>query len=165
MTHPSEANSTVEKAVQEFSDGGLYCSEAILKAFNDDYDLGLTKEWYKIATAFGVGLGGSKCCCGCVTGSAIVLSLVTGRNTAEESEDPAFTVANQLHDRFKQQFGATCCRVLTLKVEWLSPGHIAQCAVYVRGAAEITRAILENQLQRNPKLAPAAVSNQSPART
>lgn len=156
MTHPSEANSTVEKAVQEFCDGGLYCSEAILKAFNDDYDLGLTKEWYKIATAFGVGLGGSKCCCGCVTGSAIVLSLVTGRNTAEEPEGPAFTVANQLHDRFKQQFGATCCRVLTRKVEWLSPEHIEQCAVYVRGAAEITKAILEKQLHRHPTTATAA---------
>lgn len=150
MTHPLETDSTVEKAVHEFCDGGLYCSEAILQAFNDDYDLGLTKEWYKIATAFGVGLGGSKCCCGCVTGSAIVLSLVTGRNTAEEPEDPAFSVASQLHDTFKEKFGATCCRVLTRKVDWLSPEHIAQCAVYVRGAAEITKAILEKQLQRRP---------------
>lgn len=158
MINSAEANSTVEKAVKEFCDGSLYCSEAILKAFNDDYDLGLTKEWYKIATAFGVGLGGSKCCCGCVTGSAIILSLVTGRNTADEPEGPAFTVANQLHDRFKQQFGATCCRVLTRKVEWLSPEHIEQCAVYVRGAAEITKAILEKQLHRRPKLAPAAAT-------
>lgn len=147
---------TVDKAVQEFTDGGLYCSEAILKAFSDDYDLGLTKEWYKIATAFGVGLGGSKCCCGCVTGSAIVLSLVAGRNTAEESEDPAFTIANQLHNEFKEQFGATCCRVLTRKVEWLSPEHIGQCAVYVRGAAEITKEILENQLHKRTKFTPIA---------
>lgn len=44
MTNPTETNKTVEKAVQEFCDGGLYCSEAILKAFNDDYNLGLTKE-------------------------------------------------------------------------------------------------------------------------
>ncbi|MBP2653401.1 MAG: hypothetical protein H6Q73_970 [Firmicutes bacterium] len=140
----------IEHAVEEFTKGGLYCSEAILKAFSESYDLGLTPELYKIATAFGVGLGGAKCCCGCVTGSAIVLSLVTGRNTAVESEDLAFSVSSQLHDEFKKRFKATCCRVLTSKVEWLSPEHLEQCACYVRGAAEITTDILKTKLNKNP---------------
>lgn len=36
---------------------GLYCSEAILRGFNEAYDLGFPPEQYKIATAFGSGLG------------------------------------------------------------------------------------------------------------
>lgn len=149
----SHKKNTVEKAVNEFTDGGLYCSEAILKAFNEDYDLRLTPEWYKIATGFAVGLGGAKCCCGCLTGSTIVLSLVAGRNTAQESETPVFNLSSQLHDEFKHRFGATCCRVLTNKVKkWHSPEHIQQCATYVRGASEITKALLEAHLNKSQKI-------------
>jgi len=138
---------SAKRAVEEFL-GGLHCSEAILKVFNECYTLGLPPDLYKIATALGQGLGGAKCCCGSLTGSALVLSLVAGRNTAEESDELACSVAKELHDEFKKRFKATCCRALTGKVEWGSEEHYSQCSDYVRGAAEITAALLEQRLNR-----------------
>lgn len=135
----------VEDSVAYFRDG-LYCSEAILKAFNEHYQLGLTDEFLKIATGFGAGLGASKCCCGSLTGGVMVLSLVTGRASKEESEAPTFDAVNKLHDHFKKTFGATCCRVLTKPVEWGAPEHHEYCVRFVRGAAGMTESILKENL-------------------
>lgn len=140
----------VEDSVEYFRNG-LYCSEAILKAFNEHYKLGLTDEFLKIATGFGAGLGASKCCCGSLTGGVMVLSLVTGRSSKEESETQAFDVVNALHDRFKKTFGATCCRVLTKPVEWGTPEHHEYCVRFVRGASEMTEDILRENLAKIKK--------------
>lgn len=141
---------SVEDSVHYFKNG-LYCSEAILKAFNEHYDLGLAPETLKIATGFGAGLGASKCCCGSLTGGAMVLSLVAGRSTADESETPAFEAVSALHDKFKQEFGATCCRALTKPVEWGAPEHHEYCVQFVSRAAELTDNYLRENLKKNPK--------------
>lgn len=140
-----ETSGVVEKAINYFKDG-LYCSEAILKAFNENYRLGLPEAALKMATGFGAGLGASKCCCGSVTSGVMVLSLVTGRSSKEESEKPAFDAVNTLHDCFKKTFGSTCCRVLTKPVEWGAPEHHEYCVRFVRGAAEMTESILKEKL-------------------
>ncbi len=139
----------VEDSAAYFKNG-FYCSEAILKAFNEHYNLGLPQEFLKIATGFGAGIGASKCCCGSLTGGVMVLSLVAGRTKPEESETPAFDAAGTLHDRFKEAFGATCCRALTKHVEWGSPEHHEYCVRFVRGAAELTEAILRENLGKHP---------------
>jgi C_GCAxxG_C_C family probable redox protein len=123
----------------------LYCSEAILKAFNEHYVLGVPDQFLKIATSFGAGLGASKCCCGALTGGILVLSLITGRNSPDEPEGPAFTAASALHDEFKHRYTAACCRVLTRLVPWGSPEHHRYCQQFVYGAAEITAAILADK--------------------
>lgn len=140
---------SVEDSVNFFKNG-LYCSEAILKAFNGHYNLGLSPEVLKIATGFGAGLGASKCCCGSLTGGVMVLSLVAGRSTADESETPAFEAVKELHDRFKKTFGATCCRALTKPVEWGAPEHHEYCIQFVRGASELTDEILRNNFKVSP---------------
>lgn len=71
--------STCEDDSVEYFKGGLYCSEALLKAFDEHYDLGFTPEFRKIATSFGAGIGAAKCACGCLTGGVMMLSLVAGR--------------------------------------------------------------------------------------
>lgn len=135
----------VAAASVDYFKNKLYCSEAILKAFNEHYDLNLSAETLKIATSFGAGLGASKCCCGSLTGGVLVLSLVSGRSSAAEPEGPAFQAAATLHDAFKTRFKATCCRVLTKPVEWGAPEHHRYCEQFVYGAAEITAQILAEQ--------------------
>lgn len=132
---------TISKSIRYF-ENGLYCSEALLKAFNEEYKLGLPKKYLKIATGFGAGLGAAKCCCGCLTGGVMVLSLVKGRNTAEESEDPAFELVSSLHDQFKKEYKFTCCRALTKKVEWGSEEHVAYCSKIVGRTAELISDLL-----------------------
>jgi C_GCAxxG_C_C family probable redox protein len=141
-----EDQNLVEDAVNYFRDG-LYCSEAILHAFNGHYELGISDDILKIATGFGVGLGGSKCSCGSLTGGVMVLSLVFGRSGADQSDAAAVSAVAELYSKFKKEFGASCCRVLTKPVVWGSPEHHKYCERYVRSAVELTDAILRNRLQ------------------
>lgn len=141
---PEMVKNLAEEAVNEFTNG-LYCSEAILQVFNKGYNLGLDEVALKIATGFGVGLGGSKCCCGSLTGAAMVLSVLKGRTSKEEGVEELFALTNLLHDRFRERYKATCCRVLTKNVEWGTPAHHKYCEQFVRGAAEILEEILKNR--------------------
>ncbi len=125
---------------------GLYCSEAILKAFNEHYRLGMPPELIRISTGFGAGLGASKCACGSVTGAAMVLSLIAGRSQSAESEELVFQTTAMLHDRFKARYKAICCRVLTRNVVWGSAEHKALCDRYVWDAAAIIDQIIKEHL-------------------
>lgn len=135
----------VEESVRLFV-GGLYCSEAILRAFNEEYALGLDPAAYTIATAFGAGIGASKCACGAVTGGVLALSLALGRTSPDESEAAAFETSAELHDRWRAEEGVLCCRVLTKDVEWGSAEHGALCTEKVRLAARLTDEILARAL-------------------
>jgi cysteine synthase A len=126
---------------------GLYCSEAILRAFNEIYQLGFPEDQYKISTAFGSGLGESGCSCGAVTGAAMVLSLIAGRNHNYESERVSFTAVNKLHDSFRTAHKALCCRILTKDFEWNSAEHKKNCEKLVQDAAEIAEAIIQEDLR------------------
>lgn len=131
----------VEDSIKHFRNG-LYCSEAILKAFNDHYHMGLSADVLKVATGFGAGFGGAKCSCGALTGGILVLSLAAGRIHPEESEQDVFEAVAHLHQEFKSCFKATCCRVLTRQIEWGSPEHHQHCERFVKQAAETTADIL-----------------------
>lgn len=130
------------KAVELFK-GGLFCSEAILQVFNEYLELGLNDAGIKMATGFGAGLGASKCSCGSLTGAVLVLSAIKGRTGTAESVDEVFKLTQELHDRFKQKYKATCCRVLTKPVEWGATEHHQYCEQFVYGAVEILTDILE----------------------
>ena len=125
---------------------GLYCSEAILRAFNEVYNLGLPDHLYKIATGFGSGLGESGCVCGAATSGVMVLGLVAGRNKAYESERMVYLAVNELHRRFKENTKALCCRVLTKNVKWNSAEHKITCEQYVIEAARLTDEIINKNL-------------------
>lgn len=132
----------VEGSVEYFR-GGLYCSEAILRAFNESRGLGLAESAYRIATPLGVGMGTAKCSCGAVTGGLLVLGLAHGRDGVDESEEPAFALAKKLHDRFRARYKVICCRGLTRRLPWGEPAHHEKCQEYVRFAAETVLSLLD----------------------
>ncbi|MFL0195740.1 C-GCAxxG-C-C family (seleno)protein [Clostridium sp. WILCCON 0269] len=138
-----QVNEKVSKVALDYFKNGLYCSEAILKAFNEVYNLKLSEKALKMATGFGTGLGNSKCCCGCITGSVLVTSCILGRTEKSESENPAFEASKEIHDKFKEKFKYTCCRALTKSVEWGKPEHHKNCEKYVVYASEVTENILK----------------------
>jgi C_GCAxxG_C_C family probable redox protein len=125
-----------------FFRNGLYCSEAILKSFKKNGYINAGDEVLNIATSFGVGIGASKCCCGSLTGGVLVLSFLFGRNAPEISDKNAMDTSARLYEEFKNEFGASCCKVLTRSVEWGTPGHHKFCEKYVKRAVEITYNIL-----------------------
>ncbi len=141
----SEFSPAVSLSLRYFRNG-LYCSEAVLRAFNEVYRLGLEESSYKIATGFGSGLGESGCACGAVTGGVMALGLIAGRNKPYESERMVYLAVNELHKRFKEQSKAICCRVLTKNVKWNSAEHKITCENYVIEAARITDEIINSNL-------------------
>ena len=145
----SEAENGAAPAVElslKYFRNGLYCSEAVVKAFNEVYKLGLEEHTRKMATGFGLGLGEAGCACGAVTGAVAVLGLIAGRSRAYESERIAHLAAKQLHDRFKAKHKAICCRVLTKSVDWGSAQHKVLCEQYVIDASSVMDEIIKTQL-------------------
>jgi C_GCAxxG_C_C family probable redox protein len=127
----------------DFFRNGLYCSEAIFKSFRKNGILDIPEEVLKIATGFGVGIGASKCCCGSLTGGVLVLSVLLGRTNPGESDKLAMESSAKLYGKFKDEFGASCCKVLTRPVEWGAPEHHVYCERFVKKVAEDTYGILE----------------------
>lgn len=124
---------------------GLYCSEAILQAYNEHLNLGLNETALRMASGFAAGLGAAKCTCGSLTGAVLVLGALKGRVNNSESEKEVFELTKELHDRFKEKFKATCCRVLTRDVEWGTPEHHEFCDRFVFGAVEILETVLNSK--------------------
>lgn len=146
LSEPSTDLSPAAALSLRYFRNGLYCSEAILRAFNEIYSLGMPENLYKIATGFGSGLGESGCTCGAISSSVMILGLVAGRNKTYESERMVYLATNELHKRFKEKHKAICCRVLTKNVEWNSAEHKIVCEDYVLNAAKLTDEIINKRL-------------------
>jgi len=140
-------SSCINKAVAYFK-SGFNCTEAILKAFNEHYRLGLNEDFLKVATGFGAGIGASKDICGSLTGGVLVLSLVAGRTTAEEPLETVYAAVGALYERFKKVFGSTNCGELTKPIEWGSPNHIDHCIQFVTETSKIIEDILAKNLHK-----------------
>lgn len=138
--------SPVVQLTIDYYNGGFYCSEALLRAFNEVYKLGFPEDHLKIASGFGSGLGGSGCSCGTITSGAIVLGIIVGRNRKTDSEVVIHQASKKLHDRFRQANKVACCRILTRGVEWKSKEHKELCSKYIIDTAEILEDILLTDL-------------------
>jgi len=146
--HEKEISKAAELSIKYFRNG-LYCSESILRAFNEIYMLGLPEDAYKISTGFGSGLSGSGCVCGTVTGATMVFGLAAGRNKSYESENIVYSAVKKLHDRFRDEHKALCCRVLTKNVKWGSARHNKQCESFILDVAMWTEEILRTDLREH----------------
>lgn len=127
------------------------CADAILLAFNDAFDGGLTEQQIVgLTSGMSMGQGESGCLCGAVGGGALVLGLFLGQDGAHRNSAKVRTAVNELHQRFRFAHKSTCCRVLTSKVKNDEAAHFEQCARYTGEAAGMVADIL---LDRRAELA------------
>lgn len=117
---------------------GYSCSESIAKAA---VELGLAPESFvSIATSFSGGMS-SKCLCGAVAGSQMVLGLLHGKN----QDNTARTLAKEFYESFTKIHKVTCCKVLTKDFkDFHSPERKNHCVNMVYDCATI----LDNMLER-----------------
>lgn len=115
---------------------GLNCSESIVQAFNEMLNNPLNPESLKMASGFGGGLGHAGCMCGALTGSAMIIGLLTGRVDPGQDREPIYDLARDFHNRFESQFGGTCCRVLNPH-EFDSYEHLRHCLKLTGGTAKL----------------------------
>ncbi|MGE5391030.1 MAG: C-GCAxxG-C-C family protein [Deltaproteobacteria bacterium] len=95
------------RIVKEQMKSGKNCCQAVIIAASQAFDISVQPDTMAAASMFGGGMG-SGCSCGALTGM-IMASGVFEQYTAHPLGGK---LAQELHDQFKQQFGATCCRVI-----------------------------------------------------
>jgi C_GCAxxG_C_C family probable redox protein len=136
-----------KKAEEYYRCGEFYCSEAIVKTIKDEFELELPDQVIAMASGFPVGIGGSGCTCGALTGGIMALGMFFGRtNAGDPAVNKIMSLSKELHDIFKSRHKSTCCRVLTKGMEMGSKEHMEQC-VYFTGeiAAETAKIILRER--------------------
>jgi len=115
----------------EYFKQGYSCSEAIAKCAQE---LGLAgDEFVSIATSFSGGMS-SRCLCGAVAGSQMVLGLLHGKN----KDNCARSLAKEFYERFCKIHKVTCCKVLSgMYKDFHSPERKAHCVQMVLDSAKI----------------------------
>lgn len=139
-----------EKAELYYSNGDFYCSEAIVKTIKDEFNVDISDRIIAMASGFPVGIGGSGCTCGALTGGVMALGLIFGRDT---EKDPAVNhtmqLSKELHDDFQKTYKSTCCRVLTRGMTLGSAIHMKQCVAITGEIAKKTATIIIRELNKN----------------
>ena len=130
----------------------LCCSESILYVLNEAFGGGLPPETaVRLGSGFCHGMGGAGCACGALAGSEAVLGLFLSPSQPGGPRKKDFeALCREMHDLFKERFGATCCRVL-LKRRKEKKG--ASCQELTGGGAALATTLL---LRFKPELAARA---------
>lgn len=114
------------------------CAEAMLRAANEAYDLGLGEQALRVASPFGGGMGyeGS---CGALTGGLMALGVLRG--TAVAHQDPELgRLRDEFVQRFRERFGSVSCN--EIKPVHRTPERGCSSAVEI--AAEILEELLSD---------------------
>ncbi|MCK8825510.1 C-GCAxxG-C-C family protein [Fuchsiella alkaliacetigena] len=111
-----------------FRNQGFLCSEAILITINELLGKEFSSQVVKLASGFPKGLGNSGCLCGAVSGGVMALGFKYGRTEPGAAMPKSLPNSAALHDYIQDEYGSTCCRVLTSSfVEFDSPERIEHC--------------------------------------
>ena len=140
-----------EDAEDVFRQGGLLCSEAIVHSIRENIAPEMPAAFVSSASGFPIGVGGSQCMCGAVTGGVICLGYFFGRVQPTTPTDPkslkCIELAYELQDNFKKSHNVNCCHVHLSNIETGSDEHVAQCAVFTGEMAAKTAEIVARELK------------------
>jgi C_GCAxxG_C_C family probable redox protein len=126
----------ISDSAGDYHNRGFNCAESIFLAFREIAAPDLSEDMVRIATPFGGGIGRSGCVCGALSGAVIILGAARGRTTPETPRKESYELSNEFHNRFKSEFGATCCRVL-VKDKFGSKEQGERCYQIITGSAEL----------------------------
>ncbi|AZO94723.1 C-GCAxxG-C-C family protein [Halocella sp. SP3-1] len=118
-----------KKAEDYFRKGNFFCSESVLTTVNELLGEEVSPEIVKLASGFPIGIGKSKCLCGAVSGGVMALGLKYGRTKpGAPMPENCFPASADLHGYIKEEYGSTCCRVLTKDfADFSSPERASHC--------------------------------------
>jgi C_GCAxxG_C_C family probable redox protein len=140
-----------DRAANLFDVHRLCCSESVIVMLNKGFGGGLANEAaLQLGAGFCQGMGGAGCTCGALSGAVAGLGLFLGPHGPAGFRKKKFQgVVREMHDRFRERFRATCCRVLSKKVKHDDKAHRANCLELTRGGAEMAVRLL---LEARPEL-------------
>lgn len=139
-----------QQAEHLFKTRQYHCAEAVLLALNRGFRGGLPEpRAVALASGLPIGVGGSGCMCGALSGAILGLGLLLGGEHPHRNRASVRRASAVLHDRFKALHGSTCCRVLTRKAEKAGRARFDRCAAFTGDGAEITARLA---LEQRPEL-------------
>mgnify|MGYP001169817385 FL=1 len=151
MNEVNELNGINEELIAEaqtragnYYRNGYNCAEALFLTFREYIAPDLNEDLVRLVTPLGRGLGGSGCSCGALTGGVVILGAVKGRTSPDQSRDTAYDYANEFHNRFKKEFGSTCCRVLN-KLDFSDPSRGRICLKIIGKTAALLMRMLQER--------------------
>ncbi|HBG04992.1 MAG: hypothetical protein A2075_15070 [Geobacteraceae bacterium GWC2_58_44] len=101
------AQQVASEAERLYRSGKMHCAEAVLAAVKEHFAPTLPDNVVRLAAGFGGG-SGAGCICGAVSGGTMALGLVV-----EGDKKAVAAMTRELHQWFKKEYGATCCKILT----------------------------------------------------
>jgi C_GCAxxG_C_C family probable redox protein len=136
-----------EEAEELYRSGKFFCSEAIVYTVRKYIDPDMPLNTIAMASGFPVGMGGSQCVCGAVSGGVMCLGHFFGRTEASnEKVKKAMALSKELHNYFQSAHKVLCCRILTQGMELGSSVHMKQCISFTGEIAVKTAEIIAREL-------------------
>ena len=93
---------------RELFESGYYCAEAVLKTVAERHAI-VSALIPGIATGFCGGMARSGGPCGAVTGAAMALGIVLGRDGPEQSVRQSYDAVRAMMREFEKRYGSTNC--------------------------------------------------------
>lgn len=142
MTKEQLIEAVKEEAEGYFRRGEFFCSEAVVQTINHLLGKPYDDNIVKMASGFPSGMG-SGCVCGAVSGGQMALGMAYGRVHGEPMNEKMFPMAKALHDYIKEEYGSTCCRVITR--QWAGDERKQHCITITgKVAAWIAEKLIED---------------------
>jgi len=136
------------EAEELYRKGQFFCSEAIVYAIKENFELDMPDEMVAMASGFPVGIGRSKCVCGAVSGGVMTLGYFLGRTKPGDSKVArTLELANELQESFKNNHKVLCCKILTHGMNMAAGEHKEQCIAFTGEIAEKTAEIVVRELR------------------
>lgn len=105
-----------------YIEDGYSCSEAVI-LYLKSKGKEIPDALFHAVSGLRAGIGGR----GCVCGSLIAAVMALGYLDSGKNKDHIHKLSADLHDKFKDQFKSTCCRVLTRKFDFKSRERKEYC--------------------------------------
>ena len=141
-------NQIKEEAAQLYLNGDYFCSEAIVSVIRKYFDPNMPECAIAMASGYPVGIGGSMCTCGAVSGGVLALGYFFGRVAPKDKKiKHAMALAKELHDYFQSKYKVLCCKVHCHGMKLGSKQHMQQCAMYTGDIAAKTAEIIARELK------------------
>jgi len=102
----NNAEKVAEEAEGYYRSGEMNCAEAVLAAVMSNYMPAAGEEVIRLAAGFGGG-SGAGCICGAVVGGTMAFGLIFADDRKRVQR-----MTKELHRWFKDEYGATCCKVI-----------------------------------------------------
>ena len=125
------------------SEYDLNCSEVMIYAASDEYNMNLKSETFKTMASFGGGMG-IESTCGAITGSLAVIGILFTNKRAHKG-GRVKTLCQEFFKKFKEKLGTDNCTMLKAKYKNQEVG----CRLMIETATEILDEIVIRELKIN----------------